>query len=195
MPKQFLHRYLPNPKALRELPALRPVSKWLNNPEIWHLHRRSVAGAAFIGLFCAFLPIPFQMVVAALLAVVSRCNLPMSVVLVWITNPITIPPIFYFAYRLGAWLLGMQIEVETIDLSWSWLSTHLSVIGYPLLYGSLVCGWVSGVTAMVFVRIAWRMNVVRRWRERRQLRQRPQTPESGETGQQSATGANPPEDS
>jgi len=170
MPKRFLRRYLPNPKAIRGNPALRPVSKWLNNPEIWHLHRRSVGGAAFIGLFCAFLPIPFQMLIAAVLAVLSRCNLPMSVMLVWITNPITIPPMFYFAYRLGAWLLDMEIEVKTIELSWSWLSSHLGTIGYPLLFGSLVCGWVSGVTGMVIVRLVWRMHVIRRWQRRRQRR-------------------------
>jgi uncharacterized protein (DUF2062 family) len=179
MPKRLLRRYLPNPKALRELPALRPVSKWLNNPEIWHLHRRSVGGAAFIGFFCAFLPVPFQMVIAAFLAVASRCNLPMSVVLVWITNPLTIPPMFYFAYRLGAWLLDMQIEVETIDLSWSWLSSHIGTIGYPLVFGSLVCGWVSGVTAMVVVRIAWRMHVIRRWQARREKRLQRNLPVTG----------------
>lgn len=172
MPKQFLSQYLPKPKAVREHPALRPVSRWLHRPEIWHLHRRSVAGAAFIGFFCAFLPIPFQMVVAAALAIGARCNLPMSVALVWITNPITIPPIFYFAYRLGAWLLDMEIEVKTIELSWSWLGDHIGTIGYPLVFGSLVCGWVSGVTAMVFVRIAWRLHVISRWRERRLRRQR-----------------------
>ncbi len=183
MPKKFLRRYLPNPAVIREHPALRPVSRWLNNPEIWHLHRRAVAGAAFIGLFCAFLPVPFQMLIAAFLAVVSRCNLPMSVALVWITNPITVAPMFYFAYRLGAWLLDMQIEVESIDLSWSWLSSHLGVIGYPLVFGSLVCGWVSGVTAMVVVRITWRMHVIRRWRARRHKRRKRNL---------AATGATPP---
>ena len=87
MPKKFLRKYLPNPKQIRELPALRPLGKWLQEPELWHLHRRSVSGAVFIGMFCAFMPIPFQMVVAASLAVFSRCNLPISVALVWITNP------------------------------------------------------------------------------------------------------------
>ena len=191
MPKQFLRRYLPNPAAMREHRALRPVSKWLNNPEIWHLHRRSVAGAAFIGLFCAWLPVPFQMLIAAVLAVGSRCNLPMSVVLVWITNPLTIPPMFYFSYRLGAWLLDTEIEVETIQLSWSWLSSNLATIGYPLVFGSLVCGWVSGVTGMVFVRVAWRLHVLRRWRERRERRQ--QRRHNAKVAK--ATGAAPPGDS
>lgn len=171
MPKDFLRRYLPSASSVRENPALRPVSKWLHNPEIWHLHRRSVSGAAFIGLFCAFLPIPFQMLVAAALALISRCNLPLSVALVWITNPITIPPMFYFAYRLGAWLLDIQLQVDAVELSWSWLTDNLSSIGYPLLFGSLVCGWVAGVTGMVLVRVLWRMHVIRRWRERRERRE------------------------
>lgn len=150
--------------------ALRPVSRWLNDPELWHLHRRSVGGATFIGLFCAFLPVPFQMLIAAILAIVSRCNLPISVVLVWITNPITMTPMFYFAYRLGAWLLNRQVEVSTIELSWQWLGSHLGQIGVPLLFGSLVCGWVAGVSGLVIVRILWRFHVVRRWRARQAAR-------------------------
>jgi uncharacterized protein (DUF2062 family) len=159
---------------MRTHKALRPVSRWLNEPELWHLHRRSVTGATFIGLFCAFIPVPFQMLIAAVLAVVSRCNLPISVVLVWITNPLTMTPMFYFAYRLGAWLLDRRIEVGTIQLSWEWLGSHLGAIGWPLLFGSLLCGWVAGVTGMVLVRITWRFHVIRRWRARREARRRRQ---------------------
>jgi uncharacterized protein len=170
MPKNFLRRHLPTPAVMRTHRALRPVSRWLNDPELWHLHRRSVAGATFIGLFCAFQPVPFQMLIAAVLAVLSRCNLPISVVLVWITNPITMTPIFYFAYRLGAWLLDRRIEVATIRMNWEWLSTHIGEIGWPLVVGSLVCGWVAGLTGMVVVRIVWRFHVIRRWRERKAIR-------------------------
>ena len=171
MPKKFLRRYLPERHKVSEHPALKPVSKWLRNPEIWHLHRRSVSGATFIGLFCAFLPIPFQMLLASALAIIWRCNLPLAFALVWITNPLTIPPIFYFTYRLGAWLLGMEVEVSSIELSWNWLAENLTTIGYPLLFGSLVCGWVAGVSGFVIVRILWRFHVVRRWRERKSRRQ------------------------
>ncbi len=166
MPKNLLRRYLPDRHAVSEHPALRPVSRWLSNPEIWHLHRRSVSGATFIGLFCAFLPLPFQMLIASFLAIVSRCNLPVAFALVWITNPLTIPPMFYFAYRLGAWLTGQDVEVEGIELSLDWLGENTGTIGYPLVIGSLVCGWVAGVSGFVVVRVGWRAHVIRRWRER-----------------------------
>jgi len=170
MPRKLLRRYLPNPSQVIENPALRPVGKWLKNPEIWHLHRRSVSGAVFIGLFCGFLPIPFQMLVAAVLAIASRSNLPVSVALVWITNPLTMAPIFYFTYRLGAWLLNMEVEVDSIELSWEWLTSNLGNIGYPLMFGSLVCGWVAGVSGFVLVRVSWRLHVLSRWRARKSRR-------------------------
>jgi len=143
------------------------VAHLLGRSEIWHLNRRSAAGAVFIGLFCAFLPIPMQMVIAAILAIVTRCNLPISVALVWISNPITMPPIFYFTYQLGAWLLDTQITVDSNNFSLSWMWDNLGTIGYPLLFGSILCGWIAGVTGFVLTRIAWRAHVIRRWRERR----------------------------
>ncbi|MGE0623079.1 MAG: DUF2062 domain-containing protein [Pseudomonadales bacterium] len=179
MARKFLRRYLPDPSEVSGNPALRPVSRWLKNPEIWHMHRRSIAGATFIGLFCAFLPIPFQMVVAAALAILARCNLPLSVTLVWISNPITIPPIFYFTYRLGAWLLNMEVSVDSVDLSWDWLTANLDTIGYPLIFGSLLCGWVAGVTGFVLVRVSWRLHVISRWRDRKAARQARKAAASG----------------
>ncbi|MCP5179646.1 MAG: DUF2062 domain-containing protein [Pseudomonadales bacterium] len=170
MPRNRFKRYLPTPEKLREISVLRPLGNLLYNEDLWHLNRRSAAGAAFIGLFCAFLPIPFQMVPAAVLALLFRCNLPISVALVWITNPVTMPPMFYFAYRLGAWLLGHQTSVTSVHLTWEWLGSNLVNVGYPLLFGSLVCGWVLGVTAFVVVRVTWRLHVVSRWRQRRALR-------------------------
>lgn len=171
--RKRLQSYLPTPAEVRKNRALKPIAHLLTRSEIWHLNRRAAAGAVFIGLFCAFLPIPLQMVVAAVLAVATRCNLPISVALVWITNPITIPPMFYFTYRLGAWLLDMQITVESIDLNLAWIWDNLGTIGYPLLFGSLLCGWVAGITGFVVTRVLWRLHVIRRWQARRnRLKQR-----------------------
>lgn len=174
MPKEFLRRYLPDADKIRANPTLRPVSFLLDRTEIWHLHRRAAAGATFIGLFCAFVPIPTQMLLAAILAVAFRCNLPLAVALVWISNPLTFPPMFYFAYRLGAWLLDMRLETDAVPMDLAWWIANLDNIGVPMLFGALLCGWVAGVTGFVVVRVLWRFHVIRRWKERRaRRRQRP----------------------
>jgi uncharacterized protein (DUF2062 family) len=170
MPRTFIRRYLPTPEKLREYSALRPLGKLIHNEDIWHLNRRSAAGAVFIGLFCAFLPMPFQMLPAGALAVMFRCNLPISLALVWVTNPLTMPPMFYFSYRLGSWLLGREASVTKLSLSTEWLIDNLVNVGYPLIFGSLVCGWVLGITGFVLMRVLWRLHVITRWRQRRILR-------------------------
>ena len=71
------------------------------DPNLWHLNRHSAAGGFGIGLFFAFWPVPFQMWLSAFAAIPLRVNLPLSVATVWLTNPITMPPIFYGAYKVG----------------------------------------------------------------------------------------------
>ena len=171
MPRSPFRRYLPDPQKLREHRALKPLGKWLQNPEIWHFHRRSAAGAAFIGLFVSFLPIPAHMLIAGAIAIATRCNLPIAVATVWVNNPITMGPAFFFAYKLGAWLLGTELTVSEVHLDLDWLGERFDEIWRPLLLGSLVCGWVAGVTAYVVVRIGWRIRTIRRWRLRQRSRQ------------------------
>ncbi len=125
-----------------------------------------MGGAFFIGLFCAFMPVPTQMLLAALLAIVSRSNLPIAVALVWITNPLTIGPMFFFAYKLGLWLLGLELSHGPWEWSWQSLSERFGDVWWPLTLGCLVCGWVAGLTGAVVSRLLWRLHVIRRWRNR-----------------------------
>ncbi len=175
MPKSPLLKYLPTRPKLLQNRLLKPIAHLLHIEEIWHMNRRSVSCAFFIGLFTAFLPLPGQMIIAAVLAIATRCNLPISVALVWISNPLTIAPMFYFTYRLGAWLLHMELETEGIHLSFPWIWNNFGLIGWPLLFGSVVCGSVAGVTAFMTTRILWRFQIISKWRKRRERkRQRPQ---------------------
>lgn len=170
MPKRFFHRYLPSPGTIREHPALRPISRWLHEPDLWHMNRRSVSGAALIGLFCAFLPIPFQMLPAAALAIACRANLAVCIALVWLTNPITMPPVMFLSYELGAWILDRHVEIANLSFDWEWLSENMADIGLPVLVGSLVCGLAAGLTGYMIVRVTWRLHVISRWRLRRDQR-------------------------
>jgi uncharacterized protein (DUF2062 family) len=133
MPRSSLRRYLPDPQKLREHRALKPLGKWLQNPEIWHFHRRSVAGAAFIGLFVSFLPIPMHMLIAAAIAIATRCNLPLAVGLVWVNNPLTMGPLYFFAYKLGAWLMNTPPTVTEVHIDFEWLRKEFDRIWWPLV--------------------------------------------------------------
>lgn len=79
----------------------------LHDPNLWHLNRHSVARAMAVGLFAAFIPIPLQMLLAAFLAISVRGNMPIAVSLVWLTNPITMPVVFFCTYMTGTWLMNI----------------------------------------------------------------------------------------
>lgn len=166
MPKKFLKKLFPSPEQVKNNPSLRLLAPLFANPNLWHINRRSVARAFFVGLFCAFLPLPFQMGIAALIAFYAHSNVPISVGLVWITNPFTMPPIFYATYRFGAWLLNTPDNGFHIELSIDWVLNELGNIWEPLFVGSLTAGIVFGVLAYIGIQITWRMHVINTWKKR-----------------------------
>jgi uncharacterized protein len=170
MPRHFFKQYLPTSDKLSKYRALRPLGKLLQNEQIWHLHRRSVAGAAFIGLFVAWLPIPMQMLVAGAGAIVFRCNLPLSVALVWVTNPVTMPAMFWSSYKLGAWLMDKHLIVSSSGFTFEWITNELHQIWQPLLLGSIIFGLISGTLALLAIRLIWRLHVVQAWHARKERR-------------------------
>ena len=168
MHRNLFRRYLPHHDTIRGHSHLSWLGSHLYDPNLWHLNRRSVSGAFAVGLFCAFIPVPFQMVIAALIAIVVRVNLPLSVVLVWITNPLTMGPIFFFAYKVGTSILDkpiLQAAAELDGIDW-WLN-ELQTFWKPLLLGSFVCGTLSALIGYCTVRTSWRLHLVRRWKTSR----------------------------
>lgn len=163
---------LPHDSTFREHQHLRVLGKRLHEPNLWHLNRRSVAGAVATALFVAWLPIPGQMLVAAIAAVMLKLNLPISVAGVWITNPITIPPMSFVAYQLGAWVMGRPAETVSFELSFRWLLDELGNIGLPILVGAVILGVISALLGHLAVRLLWRLHVVKHWRERKKRRRR-----------------------
>lgn len=170
MPRRLLQRYLPHPETLRRQRSLRFLSHLIATPSLWMLSRRSVANAFFIGLFCALLPIPCQMALAALGAWSLRANLPLSVGLVWITNPLTMPLIFYGNYRLGAWLLDSPARAAPERLTTDWVAGQLLDALPALAVGSLAAAILAGLLGSLLIRLAWRWQVSRSWKRRARRR-------------------------
>jgi uncharacterized protein (DUF2062 family) len=111
-----------------------------------------------------------QMLLAACIAIMVHSNLPISVGLVWISNPLTMAPIFYLCYKVGAYLLGIPDQAFSFELSWEWLTEGVSQIWWPLLLGSVVCGLVFSILSYVGIRYFWIWKVGRSWKKRAERR-------------------------
>ena len=160
-------KYLPTREQLRNTGSLRFIEHLIFEPNLWHFNRHSVSWAFLVGFFCCFLPMPFQMVPCTILCVWIRCNVPLSIALVWISNPLTITPLFYSTYRLGIWMLGQPDTFTSIEFSLDWFTLQLGMIWQPLLLGFLTTGMFLGISSFIIVRIYWRWRVTRDWSERR----------------------------
>ena len=170
MARKFLKRYLPEMRKLSEYPGLRVFGRLLHDPNLWHLNRYSASGAVAVGLFIAFMPIPFQMVPAAALAIMLRINLPLAVALVWVTNPFTMPPLFYLCYKVGVWIIGSVDHELTFAWSWEWFRKGLVQVWEPFLLGCSVVGLVAALAGYFGTRALWRWHVITQWERRKKLR-------------------------
>ncbi len=166
MPRRFLKRIMPDHEAMRDHPHMRKFGQRLTEPRLWHLNRRSVAGGMALGLFVGFMPILGQMFIAAALAIWLRVNLPIASMAVWVTNPFTIAPIFFYAYKVGAWVLEVPVGQYSFSPSWEWFSYEFLKIWQPLLLGSVIFGTIAALLGILVVRLAWRLIVIRSWIKR-----------------------------
>ena len=171
--RRLLRKVVPGIHEIYERKSLRRIfGRTLLSADLWRLNRNSVAWAVSNGLFMAWMPIPFQMVPAAGVSLVVRCNLPVSVAMAWISNPVTVVPLFFAAYRVGAWMLGVPPVDMRFEPSLRWLLDELGTVWEPFLLGCFVMGLGSAILGQAVVRLFWRVYVVASWRERRIRRRR-----------------------
>ena len=172
MPKKLIKRLMPDHRTIREHQHLRFLGTLLHDPNLWHLNRRSASGAFAVGLFMAWVPVPFQMLLGAIGAIAFRVNLPLSVALVWISNPLTMPPLFFFAYQVGTWILGEPAAGHiAFELSYEWLQTELKLIWKPFLLGCFIMGVICAGTGYAVIRGLWRLHLVKHYQMRKARRQ------------------------
>lgn len=146
---------------------MRPFRLILEHPVYWSLNRRNVTRAVALGLFLAFVPLPIHMLLAAIFAILLRLNVPAAIMATFISNPLTIVPLYIFAYLVGCTLLGVPAQPMHFDLSWHWLSTGLLPIWKPFLLGCLVMGVTTALTGYVVLGGIWHLGLVLKYHERK----------------------------
>jgi uncharacterized protein (DUF2062 family) len=115
-------------------------------------NRRSMTRGIAVGWFWGSIPMPFQMVGAMSITPFMKFNVPIAIAVVWLSNPLTYPAIFYGEYLIGNLILGRE-AIEGIELTMSWFHAHWGQIATSLYVGAFFVATV--VNAVVYAGINW----------------------------------------
>jgi len=144
-------------KKIKKLSNSEKIQQFLikyNIPQVYLSTNREMVSKSFlIGLFLAFLPIPMQMLVVLLLMKFLKFNVPVAIALCWVSNPITMPFIFYIEYIVGAFLLGL--ELEAMQISIEWFNNNFQNIFIPLYFGAFVVATIVSVSFYFLINTLW----------------------------------------
>jgi len=152
---QRLRELAPSREQLEANPWLRGLAPYLADPKLWCWSRRGVALGVAIGLFIGFLIPLAQILLAAAAAVFLRANVPVAAAGTLVTNPLTVPPIYYAAYHLGTWVTGSP---ATAMVSWAdplSILESLGSIGVPLFTGLAITASFAAAASYLLISQAW----------------------------------------
>lgn len=174
--RAWIERHIPTQETVGHYRLLRPFARQLGQPALWRLHHRSVPRAVAIGLGVGIL-IPFMhMVLAALLAIPLRANVAIASAVTLVINPLTIPPLYYAAYRVGSWELRHDPGVVDPAVA-SHVSTELGralfwihAASGPIALGVVTLAAAAAAAGYATSAIIWRIWLTSKWRQRRLAR-------------------------
>ena len=160
--RETLKRYSPK----REEVNLGWLNQHLQDPQLWKWNKRTISRAFAIGLFCAFIPIPLHTLLAAALAVVFSSNILLSMALVWVNNPITMLPIYYFTYMLGSYIINMEFDSNFVFTT-EYILENLTTTTLALWVGGLIVGTIVGILGFIAILLIYKYRAfkrIKRWR-------------------------------
>ena len=139
------------------------LAKYKIPREYLSVNRHSVSKAVLVGLFFAFIPMPMQMLAVILMIPFFRFNVPLGVSLVWITNPVTMPFIFYGELIVGDVItfnpITQDLDFMVTLFTMNWFSmdfiSKLMEIIVPMYIGALFCAVFLSVSGYYLVRYLW----------------------------------------
>lgn len=136
--------------------------------------RRSVPRGVAVGLFVAVIIPVMHTFIAALLAIPTRANVAVAALFTLVVNPITIPPLYYAAYRIGSWELHHDatlvnpVAAERFSSELSRLLFWVHQASGPIALGVLTIAASAALLGYLGASLVWRFWSQSRWRQRRQ---------------------------
>src|SRR5689334_7108147 len=172
----WLTRHIPTKDTVHHYRVLRPFAQHLGHSSLWRMTRRSVPRGVAVGLFVAVI-IPFMhTVIAALLAIPTRANVVVAALCTLVVNPLTIPPMYYAAYRIGSWELHHEatlVNPAAAERFSSELSRALFWLHHAsgaIAVGVLTIAAGLALSGFLIASLVWRFWSRSRWQRRREGR-------------------------
>ena len=146
------------------------IKKYKIPREYLAINRKSVTRGLLIGLFWGFIPMPMQMLAVLAMTPFIKFNVPIAFSMVWLSNPLTMPLMYYMEYKTGNLLLGWD-GIENIQLTLDWFQSHWDDIVVPLYVGTIP--YSVGVSLLVYIVVdrLW-ITSVKRHREHRKTKEK-----------------------
>ena|SRR3982751_1521011 len=173
----WFQRHIPTRESIHRYRLLRPFARQLSQPSLWHMTHRSVPRAVALGLGIGVIIPFFHVVIAAILAIPLRANVAIAAAFTLIVNPLTIPPMYYAAYRIGSWELHHDanlVDPATAQRVSGDLGRFLFWIheaSAPIAVGILTMAVTAAAVGYVAAALVWRWWLQSKWRERREARE------------------------
>lgn len=172
----WLKRHVPTRETVHRYRLLRPFAPHLTHASLWRMTRRSVPRGVALGLFVGVI-IPFMhTAIAAIAAIPLRANVAMAAAFTLVVNPLTIPPLYYAAYRIGSWELHHDASLvnpaaaERFSSELSRLLFWIHQASGPIAVGVLTIAATAGIVGYLGAALVWRFWSHGRWQQRRRAK-------------------------
>ena len=166
-------RHLPRRTNIHRYPVLRWFSRVARRRSyLWSFRVEQAVPALYLGCVLTLLPLfGIQIILACLLALLFKANLPLLAGIQMISNPFTVLPIWFILYQKGRGLLSV-LGVEAPALGWTEIRTMLenvysgnwganvpqvaTVLGIITISAIIVGVFLGFVTSSIYRYIAYR---------------------------------------
>jgi uncharacterized protein (DUF2062 family) len=139
--------------------------------DYFSVNRRSITRGIAVGTFWALIPMPMQMAGVMAVTPFLKFNVPLAIAIVWLSNPITYPPLFYLEYLTGNLLLGKE-GLDGIELTMEWFKAHWDDIALSLYVGAFFYATVVNAVLYFVVNYLWIVSVKKERKEKQRKRNR-----------------------
>ncbi len=155
------YRFFKHPRKLKTRPLMRWFARHFLDKRVWKPTQHTFSGGMAVGTFITLQLLPIQMPSAAILAAIFRVNIPIAIVMCWVSNPVTMAALVPLEYQVGKWVLDLLTDVpstpfptkfpEDIADMWLALKEHAPV----MLFGGVVLGAVLVPVSYVLTYLTW----------------------------------------